>query len=383
MLALLVLSTLVVQLLFPSPAAAQPDLEEPDIIALEQRVFRAIEEKNREALEELLTADFVSRGVPDIDRAQWLSNAVSLCWGPSWDIQQLAVREQDGTQVATFIFNFYRDPLTCRAAPMRSLITDLWVRRDNRWQLMLRHAGPVGEAGPRAQYSAVPLLPPPFEGRAELSFVSTGGNTASQTLGVSGELTRRAGRATTNARTSFIRTSNDDVESARVLTAQARHGVRLSDRVEAFARGGYLRDIFSGIEHRINADAGLSYVTRQPPQRALKFDFGLGATRENRTVDADQSVLNATFGISLRARLAPTAEVTAESQAVEDLGRVSNWRLANDVSLNATFNARLSARLAYATRFVNQPVPGFRRADHTVSAALVIRYVRQPPRPQR
>ncbi len=94
-------------------------------------------------------------------------------------------------------------------------------------------------------------------------------------------------------------------------------------------------------------------------------------------------MLNAAFGISLRARLAPTAEVTAETQAVEDLGRIGNWRLASDLSLNATFNARLSARLAYSTRFVNQPVPGFRRADHTVSAALVIRYVRQPPRPQR
>lgn len=383
MLVLLLLGTL---MFFPATAAfaaaAQPP-DEPDIVALEQQVFRAIEEKNRARLEALLADDFVTRGAPDIDRRTWIDNAVSLCWGPSWDLQQLTVREQGETQVATFILNFYRDPLSCRPAAMRSLITDVWVRRDSQWQLLLRHSGPVGESGPRGQYSPVPLSPPPFEGRAELSFVSTGGNASAQTLGVSGELTRRQGRATTNARASFIRSESNDVESARVLNTLARHGVRLSDRVEAFSRGAYLRDIFSGIEHRVNADAGLSYVTRQPPTRGLKFDFGLGATRENRTTDTDQSVLNATFAIAFRARLTPTAEVTADSQAVADLERVTNWRVVNDLSLNAAFSARLSARLAYATRYVNQPVPGFRRADHTLSASIVLRYVRQPPRPVR
>lgn len=383
MAALILLGTLILQFAMPFCAGAAEPPDDPDIVALEQQLFRAIEEKRRDRLEALLAADFVARGAPDLPRRTWLDNAVTLCWGPSWDVQQLTVREQGETQVATFILNFYRDPLTCRPAPMRSLITDVWIRRDGQWQLLLRHAGPVGEAGPRAQYSPVPLSPPPFEGRGELSFVSTGGNASAQTLGVSGEMTRRAGRATTNARGSFIRSESNDIESARVLSVLARHGVRLSDRVEAYGRGGYLRDIFSGIEHRVNADAGLSYVTRQPPQRALKFDFGLGATRENRTSDANQSVLNATFGISLRARLSPTAEITAESQAVSDLEQVSNWRLANDLSLNAFFSARFSTRLAYATRYVNQPVPGFRRADHTLSASLVIRYVRQAPAPTR
>lgn len=383
MAALVLLGTLILQLVVPVIAGAAQPPDDPDIVALEQQLFRAIEEKRRDRLEVLLAEDFVARGVPDVNRQTWLDDAVTLCWGPSWDVEQLTVRQLGETQVATFILNFYRDPLTCRPAPMRSLITDVWSVRDSRWQLLLRHAGPVGEAGPRAQYSPVPLLPPRFEGRAELSFVSTGGNASSQTLGVSGELTRRAGRTTTNARGSFIRTESNDIESARVLNALARHGVRLSDRVEAFGRGGYLRDVFSGIDQRANADAGLSYVTRQPPQRALKFDFGLGATRENRTTVDDLSVLNATFGISLRARLSPTAELTAESQAVSDLGRLSNWRLANDLSLNALLTARFSARLAYATRYVNQPVPGFRRADHTLSASFGIRYVRQAPAPVR
>jgi putative salt-induced outer membrane protein len=357
----------------PSPSAvASPTLE--------QRLFRAIEEKNRDALEALLADNYVVRGNPDMARDTWLHNAVTLCWGPRWNLQQLTVQEHGDLQIASFILNFYRDPLTCRAVELRSLITDVWERRDGQWRLAVRHAGPVGEAGPRAQYEIVPRLTPVFEGRAELSFISTGGNASTETLGLSGEAIKRTLRTTTTARTSFVRTSNNDIENARSLNTLLRHSVKLSERIETFARGGYFRDLFSGVEHRVTADGGFSYVTRQPPQRALKIDFGVGATRELRLFDANQAVLNATIGGSFRARLTPSAEVTAESQGVADFAHISNWRVDNDLSLSTGFGAILSARLSYSLRFANRPVPGFRRTDRTVSAALVVRYARSPRR---
>lgn len=371
-------ATLVVQPVGQTGEVARPDDSDPDIVALEQQIFRAIEEKNRPALDALLASDFVLRGEPDTDRETWLRDAVSLCWGPSWDVQKLTVREQADTQIATFILNFYRDPMTCRVAPMRSLITDIWIREEGRWKLGMRHSGPVGEAL-RTQFAPVPIQPPPFEARAELSYVATSGNASAQTVGSSGDLIRRHARSTTTGRASFIRSATDGVESARVLTGQARHGVRISDRLEAFGRGGYLRDRFAGLLHRVNADAGLGYVVPQPPQRALKFDFGLGATHEDRLADESLTVLNATVGVSLRARVAPAVEVSAESQVVADLGRLANWRLSNDLALSSSLNAHLSARMSYTTRIVNQPVPGFRRADQVLSASLVLRYVRPAP----
>lgn len=367
-------------LLLAAALLSEPALEPaaPDIVALEQRLFRGIERRDRAAIDQLLADDFALRGNPDLDRETWLANAVALCWGPRWNLRALTVRELGDTQVASFVLHFYRDPLTCREAALQSLITDVWARRDGQWKLVVRHAGPVGEDGPRAQYGMVPLEPPPFEGRAELSFVSTGGNAATETLGFSAEAIRRARRATTSARASFVRTSSDNTENAQALNAQARHGIRLSDQVEAYVRAGYFRDLFSGIEHRANTDAGLSFVVPQSPRRTLKFDFGLGATREVRVADDDLAALNATVGASFRSRLTGANELTAESQAVTDLERPTNWRLANDVSITSGFNAVLSARLAYSIRYVNQPVLGFRRTDRTVSAALVIRYAPHP-----
>jgi putative salt-induced outer membrane protein YdiY len=375
----MLLSLLFVGALLTQPAIPPPD--DADIVALEQRLYRAIEEKNRGVVEGLLADDFILRGNPDVDRATWVHNAVTLCWGPRWNLQQLTVLDHGDVQIASFILNFYRDPLTCRAVELRSLITDLWERRDGQWRLAVRHAGPVGEAGPKAQYELVPRLTPLFEGRAELSFIATGGNASTETLGFSAEAIRRTATTTTTGRSSFVRTSNNDIENAKSLNTLVRHSLKLSDRVEAFSRGGYFRDLFAGVEHRVNADAGFSYVAGQPPHRALKIDFGVGATREVRLFDADQAALNATIGGSFRARLSPSAEITAESQGVADFEHVSNWRVSNDLSLSTVFGSILSARLSYSLRYANRPVPGFRRTDRTVSAALVLRYVKFPRRP--
>ena len=115
-----------------------------------------------------------------------------------------------------------------------------------------------------------------------------------------------------------------------------------------------------------SVDAGLSYA---PPAAAgvLKFDFGLGGARGEPARRRRQAVLNATLGVSLRARLSPTAEVAVDSQAIADLERIRNYRFLSDLSLTASLNSMWSARLAYGTRYANQPVPGFQRADHTVS----------------
>jgi len=372
--ALLLLSALLTQ------PAVLPD--EPDTIALEQQVFRAIETRDRQALDALLARDYVLRGNPDVPRIAWLDNAVSLCWGPRWDLQSLTVREQADTRIATFILNFYQDPLTCRPAFLRSLITDVWVREDDGWKLAVRHSGPVGESSPRAQYGTAPLAPAPFEGHAEFSFVSTGGNARTETLGFSGEAIHRTRRSTTNARTSLVRTATGDDEQAQTLNARIRYGFRLSDRIEAFSRGGYLRDLFSGVEHRINADAGFSYIVRQTTRRSLKFDLGLGGTSETRLLEADLAVANATLGAAARAKLTPSAELIMESQGVADLQHGSNWRVTTDVSLSSGFNALLSARISYSLRYTHRPVPGFLPTDRTVSAALVFRYAPPPPRPR-
>jgi putative salt-induced outer membrane protein len=342
----------------------------------ETALFQAIHDRDRDALDALLAPEYVLRGSPDVPREEWLKNAVAMCWGRA-AIADFHVRRHEATAVVSFVLTFDQDPATCQPALLRSLITDVWHERDGRWQLAVRHSGPPGDGrGIAAQFSVVPRVPPVFEAKAELSMVSTGGNTSTRTIGAAADAIHRGRRTTTSGRIAFVRSVTDDLENARSLIATARQGWQLSSRTEGFARGEYLRDLFAGVEHRATGEGGVSFSPSAAPH-ALRIDVGIGGTTETRIAADDRRFAGASATVAYRWTPAPVSELVAESSVTADLQRGENWRSANSVSLLVVMNRIISARVAYTLRYLNDPVPGFRRTDTTASMAIVLSYARQ------
>lgn len=365
--------------LVPSIAAAgfQPVVTEAssELLVLEQTLLRAMAEKDEATLDRLLADDYVLRGNPDVDRSTWLSNALALCWGERFSLADEWVVDLGNTAVVGLTLTFYRDPATCEPAVLRSLVTDVWVRHTRGWHLAVRTSGPLGPGGLEAQFEVVDL-PPVLEARGELSFVATGGNASTETVGVSAEATYRSGPGTTTGRGRFVTSEAGGVERARSTFLQARYGRHVFDRLDVFGRAGYLRDRFAGLEHRMEADAGVSVSVRGQPH-ALTVDAGLGMTSETRLEAPDERFVTGTTGTAYAWTLSPTTTLGAEMAIVADLGDTSNWRLSSDLSLLAGLGRFLSARFSYGVRHVNTPIPGFGRSDRTVSAALVVGYARR------
>jgi putative salt-induced outer membrane protein YdiY len=352
---------------------------EAELLALETTLFEAITNRDRQALERLIAPDYVLRGSPDIPRETWIDNAVGLCWGQS-TLDAVEVRGAGDTAVVSFELMFDQDPVTCQRATLRSLVTDVWRRRDGVWQLALRHSGSPGLGqGVAAQFGLVPQLPPVFELRGELSMVATGGNASTRTLGLSADATHRGRRATTTGGIAFVRSESEGVQNARSLLAQGRQGWRLTPRVEGFGRGEYLRDLFAGISHRGTAEGGLSYAPRGAPH-AIRLDASAGMTSETRVVDGRQFA-SATGAARYRFTRPPVSEFLVESSLTADLQRSSNWRSSAGASLIVAVNQVMSARVGYALRYLHEPVPGFERTDTRAFAALVLGYARRAPTP--
>jgi hypothetical protein len=76
-------------------------------------------------LDALLASDYLLRGVPNVDPATWIRNALTLCWGDASDIDRFRFQQHDRVVVVTFAMTFYQDPTTCRPAVVRSEITDI------------------------------------------------------------------------------------------------------------------------------------------------------------------------------------------------------------------------------------------------------------------
>jgi len=355
------------------PAAAQAPA--PDVRALEDALARGLVEKDRAALDGLLAPGFVLRGNPDVDRATWLDNAVSLCWGDEATIDEFSIVSLGDGIVATFTLTTDRHPTTCEPAVVRSVITDLWRPTGGAWRLVLRQSGPGGtKIEQQAEVSEPP--PPRWETSGELSFVSTSGNTSTQTLGVHGDVTNRSGAWLSTGKVAFVRAETDGEENARSLGIDGRVSRDLTPRVGLFGHAGYLRDTFAGIEHRVGVDGGLTwtFVALEPHELAL--DAGVGYTHESRLEEADKSFATGTLALAYKWAITDTAEIANDAGFTANLQDGPDWRFTDTVSVSAALNRTLSLKVSYQVKHLNRPVPGFKKTDAIASAAIVVKFAR-------
>jgi putative salt-induced outer membrane protein YdiY len=223
--------------------------------------------------------------------------------------------------------------------------------------------------------TAAPAAPPPrWERKAELSFVSTGGNTDTQTLGAGASVVFRPAKWTTEGRTSFVRSEAEDVETAKSWAVDLRQARALSTRAEAFGRYGYLMDPFAGIDHRNTVDGGLGYKLIVGPVHTLRVDGGLGYTHEGRVTGETQSFALANIGSAYKWQISPTADVSDAAILSESLENHDVWRFTNAFAVSAAMTRVLSLKLSHDIKFNNSPVPGFEKTDRITSAAIVAKF---------
>lgn len=356
-----------------APAAAQAATD-AELLALEERLAVSLTTKNPDAFDELLGADFVLRGAPDVARDAWIANAVRLCWGDRYDLTDFRLIENaGGSAVVSFLLTTFRDPETCERATIRSLVTDVWRQDAEGWRLVLRHSGPAG--GGLAQQFARQAAPPPlWERSAELSLVSTGGNTETQTLGMGGALLWRPGAWRTEARAGFVRSRTDGVLTTETLTADVRQSRNLSPHVEAFGRFGFLANEFAGVDRRLTADGGLGWKVSDAGAHRLRVDTAVGYSRETRLAAPSLSSSLANVGSAYRWRLSRTLEIADDALLTASLDDRNDWRFSNTFAFTTTMTRVLSVRLSHDLRVVNAPVPGFERRDTIVAVALVAKF---------
>ena len=92
----------------------------------------------------------------------------------------------------------------------------------------------------------------PWSGTAEVSLIATAGNSDTRTFGLGTEVTYDPGVWRWLGRISYVEIEADDQLKARSQSVLVEISRPLSERLDAYARGGYLRDLFAGIERRLH-----------------------------------------------------------------------------------------------------------------------------------
>jgi putative salt-induced outer membrane protein YdiY len=215
---------------------------------------------------------------------------------------------------------------------------------------------------------------PVREGKLEVSMVATSGNARSQSIGLAAEATLRPSPWVLKMQAGFVRNEAEGVVSAKSLRTLARAARVLRPGIEAFGQHVYLRDLFSGVEHRNSIDAGLSYRLIASNRHQLATDAGFGYLREARATDDRLSTALATSATRYLFRVSEASELTDELLFALDLHEDGTWRMNHNAAITAQINSVLALKISTALRFVNQPVEGFGRTDTISSASVVMQF---------
>jgi len=226
---------------------------------------------------------------------------------------------------------------------------------------------------PLAAAAAEPPPPPPplWAGKAELSFVSTSGNTDVQTFGAGVELHYKPLPWSADARVSYVRSETSGEVNARSLAAMLRGARNLTPRLDVFVQADYLKDTFAGIDRRLAGTAGVEYAVVETDRQELKARVGAGYTKENRVQGADRSFASGLAGFGYKYKLTETTDLSDEFAFTEDLKDTGDWRIANTFAITVAINKVFSLKASHDLQYLREPVEGFGRTDTITKVALV------------
>lgn len=233
-----------------------------------------------------------------------------------------------------------------------------------------------------ARAQEIPPVPPPavkppparVNASGEFSFVNTGGNAESTSIGVRGEFIYRPNPWVMRWRGGFVRLESDEALQAQSFVFLFRAERPRSARVSAFGEYNYLRDLFAGLEHKNVVNAGLSYALAETARQKLILDGSIGLSREIRVLGDDLTAAVLLGGVGYLVRLSSTSEVTEDVRYEQSLDHDEDWRLDNTLALVTKINSVFSLKVSHVVRYAHAPVDGFQSTDTITSVALVAKF---------
>jgi hypothetical protein len=125
----------------PLPSGQPPELEQ-----LSKEWMDAMLRHDKPKLEELLASEYVLRNwdgsAPETPRAAWLDNLFKHLKIDRWEQSAISARVYGDVGVVTSLYSwagtFHGKPFDSKG-----FLTDVWLRRNQRWQVVSRTSGPI------------------------------------------------------------------------------------------------------------------------------------------------------------------------------------------------------------------------------------------------
>ena len=223
---------------------------------------------------------------------------------------------------------------------------------------------------------APPPPPPRLEASGQFTFLSTRGNTDTQSLGAGGDVTFRPDPWIYRAKAVFAQTESEEELSARSFAALFRAARVLTPRLAVYGQYDFLRDRFAGVEQRHVVEGGASYLAVDAAPHRLRLDAGLGYLYEEQPDDHFDS-MTLSLGAAYRLAISQTSEFTYEPRFLLPFSDGGAWKFDQNAALAVALNTILSLKLSHTLRYSADPPEGFDTTD-TIMAVSIVAKLQRP-----
>ena len=225
----------------------------------------------------------------------------------------------------------------------------------------------------RAQ--ATPEPPPIWDTQFGLAFVGTSGNTDTTTFGADFAAHRRWPLWKLDAMATGVQTEADNVKSAERYIAALRGQRKLSSLLGLSMGERVEHDPFAGVDLRSIADVGLTWNLVNQRRWTFETTTAVAWDHEKPTVGASTNHPTGVFeALSTIPFGAAGGKSTQRFTFYPDFEDASAYRSEAEVTAQANMSSHLALKFGYLFRFSNEPLPGFKKADNTTTASVVLTF---------
>jgi putative salt-induced outer membrane protein len=220
-----------------------------------------------------------------------------------------------------------------------------------------------------------PKEPPPlWDVQLGASFVGTGGNTDTTTLGSDFVAHRRWPLYKIEGTATAVRTTDDGEKTAERYLGAFRGDRKLTRRIDLSVGERAERDRLAGMNFRSISDAGLKYALVRTPAWTLDGLSSLALNHEDPVIGDDLNHPIAVLQALSKFVFSPAADTAQRFTYYPDFKESAAYRAEAEVSAQAAMNSRLALKIAYLWRYSNVPAIGFVKSDSTGTASVVLRW---------
>ncbi len=226
---------------------------------------------------------------------------------------------------------------------------------------------PLIVAGLTAVVLNANVMAEPIKGEAELGYVSTSGNSETQTVNAKLKLTKNSKKWFHEAKLSALSNSSDSTTTAEKYTAFWQSDRKLDDRSSLYVNSTYEDDRFSGFDYQATVGAGYGYKVIDDDVKTLTLEIGPGYRVNAVTEGKDETEVTLRVAEDFVWKFSPTAEF---NQYLNVEGGKDNTITKLGVSLKAALTGALSLKLGFDVKLTKEVPVGKDDTDTETYATI-------------